>query len=194
MNRAPSLRLGRLLLFLVPAAGLVVPESLHPNPYALGSVFQSVAPVVDWWIELHLLFIVLFTLLAFALFVSLDGVHGPAATTARVLIVIFVAATCAFVGTEGTGMGLVIRGAQGLPPAQQAGVEQAVQALWDSPTANSLGLFGHALFWILAVGSSAVALYPLARRGLPVGVLGLVVLWDLLAGQPVCQDGRTRRR
>ena len=31
MNRVPSLRLGRLILFLVPAAGLVIAESLHPN-------------------------------------------------------------------------------------------------------------------------------------------------------------------
>jgi len=181
MNRVLSGRLGRLLLLVVPAAGLLIPESLHPDPHALGSVYQSVSPVVDWWIQLHLLLFALFTLLAFAVFVSLDDVQGPAAIAARVALGIFVAATCAFVGTEGIGMGLVIRGAQGLPAAQQAGVDQAVQALWDSQIANALGLLGHLLFWVLSVGATAVALYSSARRRLPLALLGLIVLWVMLA-------------
>ena len=177
MHRALGQRIARALLLVGPAAGLVVLELLHPNPHARGTVYQSVSPVVDWWIQLHLLLCVLFALLAFAMFVSLAGEPGAAATTARVALGVFVAGTCAFVGTEGIGMGLVIRGAQGLPAAQQAGVDQAVQALWDSPTANLLGILGHSLVFVLAVAASAVALYPSARRPLPLALLGLVLVW-----------------
>jgi hypothetical protein len=130
MNRTLAIRSGRRLLFVGPAAGLFVLELLHPNPHALGTVYQSVSPVVHWWIQLHLLLFVLFALLAFAVFVSLAGEHGATATTARLALGAFVAGTSAFVGTEGMGMGLVIRGAQGLPAVQQAGVDRAVQALW----------------------------------------------------------------
>jgi hypothetical protein len=176
MNHTLPVRFGRWLLFVGPAAGLFVLNLFHPNPHTLGSVYQSVSPVVDWWITLHLLLFVLFTLLAFALFVSLAGEQGAAATTARVALGSFVPVACAFVGTEGVGMGLVIRGAQGLPAAQQAGVEQAVQALWDGPTANVLGIL-HSLLFALAVGASAVALYPAARRPLPLALLGLALVF-----------------
>ena len=60
MNHTLPVRFGRWLLFVGPAAGLFVLELLHPNAHALGTVYQSVSPVVDWWIQLHLLLFVRF--------------------------------------------------------------------------------------------------------------------------------------
>jgi len=177
----------RWLLYVVPSAALVIPESLHPNPHALGSVYQSVSPVVDWWIELHLLFVVFFTLLAFGLLVSLVGRRGVAATAARLAIGAFVAVANAFVGTEGIGMGLVIRGGQGLSAAQQAGIDQAVQSLWDGFTATTLGE-AHASLWVLAIGLTAITFYPAARRPLPLALVGAAVLWMTVIGRFVSAE------
>src|SRR5215831_12679126 len=86
MNGTLPIRPGRWLLFVAPAAGLFILELLHPDPHARGTVYQSVSPVVDWWLTLHVLLFSLFTLLAFALFVNLNDAQGAVATTARVAL------------------------------------------------------------------------------------------------------------
>jgi hypothetical protein len=44
-----------------------------------------------------------------------------------------------------------------------------------------LGNLGHTWLWVLAVGASAVALYPSVRRPLPLALLGLATVWATVA-------------
>src|SRR5262249_53547094 len=148
--------LGYGLLLLGPAAALTVLSVLHPDPRSQGTVYQSVLPVVTWWTVLHLLLLVLFALVAVALFVCLAREGGPAATLARGMLGVFVVGNSAFIGLDGIATGLLIGGAQPLPAAQQAGAEQALQALWDSPLNTVMGGWWAGLAWAVAVGASAV--------------------------------------
>src|SRR5262249_33547343 len=112
-----------------------------------------------------------FALVAVALFVCLAHEGGPAATLARGMLGVFVVGNSAFIGLDGIATGLLIGGAQPLPAAQQAGAEQALQALWDSPLNTGMGGWWAGLAWAVAVGASAVAFYPQARRPVPLALL-----------------------
>src|SRR5262249_53917824 len=145
---------------------------------------QSVLPVVNWWIALHLLLSVVFALVALALFVCLAPENGPAATLARVMLGVFVVGNSVFVGIDGIATGLFIRGAQPLLGAQQLGAEQALGALWPSPLNSAVGGWWAGLGWAVAVGASAVALYPQARHRVPLVLLllSLAVAIGIRAG------------
>jgi hypothetical protein len=170
MNRTLATRGGRWLLLVGPASALAVLELLHPSWDE--TVYKGVAPVVDWWITLHLLMLVLFALVALALFLSVGDQRGPAAATARVALGLFVVGNSAFIGNDGIASGLFIKGAQGLPVAEQAGVEQALQNLWNSPM-NEFFARWQWLAWVIGIGAAALALYPQARGRMPLAVLGV---------------------
>jgi hypothetical protein len=127
--------------------------------------------VVDWWIALHLLLAVSFALLAVALFVGIVHESGPAARLARMTLCVFVVGNSVFIGVDGIATGLIVRGARPLPAAQQIGAEQALEALWNSPLNAAMGGWWAGLAWALAVGASALALYPQARQRVPLVLL-----------------------
>jgi hypothetical protein len=170
MNRRLGTRGGRWLLFVGPASALAVLELLHPGWDE--TVYKGVAPVVDWWITLHLLMLVLFALVALTLFLSVAAQRGPAAATARFALGFFVVGNSAFIGIDGIGSGLFIKGAQGLPDAEQAGVEQALQSLWNSPMSEFFARWQW-LAWLIGSGASALTLYPQARGRVSLAVLGV---------------------
>jgi hypothetical protein len=186
---------GRWLLLIVPASTLAVLELLHPPGWD-DTVYKGVAPVVDWWITLHLLMLVLFALVVLTLFLSIANQRGPAPAAALVALGLFVVGNSAFIAIDGIGSGLFIKGAQDLATAEQAGVEQALQNLWNSPMNEFLARWQW-LAWLIGIGASALALYPQARGRVSLALLGVglvVVLGgglglDLDLGVPVWSLG-----
>ena len=59
---------------------------MHPNDEA-DTIYESVRPVVDDWILVHVLLLLAFPFLALAAFMLLSGLTDRAATLARVALV-----------------------------------------------------------------------------------------------------------
>src|SRR5207302_9258815 len=59
----------------------------HMNP------IRMLAPIVTWWIILHLLLVPLFALMGWTLFLLLEGVQNRAATLCRYATVIYISFT-----------------------------------------------------------------------------------------------------
>lgn len=154
--------LRRLVLFGVPLI-LGVLEIFHPVPGTSGIV-ATLSPQVNWWLTLHLLQLPLFGLLAVAVLLLTAGLHGRAATISRIGVWFFIVFYLAQDDVAGIANGIIIRAAQGVPPSQQAGIEQVVHALfYDNPFVGGtlfsviavLGVLG----WAVGVIAAGIALY-----------------------------------
>jgi hypothetical protein len=151
--------LRRLVLLGTPLAlGLL--ELWHPVPVP-GMRFETIARYNDWWLILHLLQLPLFGLMALAVMVLVAHAHGRSATIARVGMGFFVVFYTAFDAITGVASGILVRGAQGLAPEQQALVARQVEMFFPAGVSNvaitliaALGVLG----WIVGVIAAAVAL------------------------------------
>jgi hypothetical protein len=158
--------------------GLIPLELTHPGVGP--SPFQSVAPVADWWITLHVMLLALFGLFALAVYLLIAGDRGLVARWAALLIGVFAVANSAFVAVDGIGVGLLARYGRSLPVDQQLTVDAAVQALWVSPAVNALAALADTA-WVLSLAGAAVVLCPLGDLHWTWPVLGVGVGLRLLA-------------
>ena len=102
---------GLILLGTPIALGAVL--AVHPHGGA--DIYESLAPVVDTWLAVHLLLLPLFGLLGVALYVMLADSESVAATVGRIGVAVYLMAYLAFGAVAGIANGLLIRAAPGLP-------------------------------------------------------------------------------
>jgi len=147
----------RRLFLVAPALALAVVLWWHP---AGGSnVYEGVSGDVGAWLFVHTTFLFFTPLLGLAGFVLLRGLDSRAATVSRIAIVFFLVFYTAWETTIGVGTGVLVDFANGLPPAEQAIVADAIQDYnrnWiaaDPSIAFVLGSLG----WIVAMIAAAVA-------------------------------------
>ena len=172
----------RLILLGTPLTlGLL--ELWHPVPVP-GSRYETIARYNDWWLILHMLQLPLFGLMALAVVVLVAGMRGRSAAIAGVGMCFFAVFYTAFDAITGVASGILVRGAQGLAPEQQALVARQIEALFPSAGSDpaiiaiaALGVLG----WVVGVIAAAVAL---ARAGAPRSaaiLLGLAVIFAMHA-------------
>ena len=147
----------RLFLVLVPL-GLAV--ALLPHPAGGERVFEGVSPDVDEWLFVHTATLLFFPLLGIAVFWLLNGLQNRAATVSRIALVFFLVFYTAYEVTVGVGTGFLVDYANGLPPAEQAVVADAIQdynrnAVLAEP--SSISLIAGFLGWVVAMVAAAVA-------------------------------------
>jgi hypothetical protein len=152
-----TLAIFRRLFLVAPPLALAVVLWWHP---AGGSnVYEGVSDDVGAWLLVHTTFLFITPLLGLAGFVLLRGLEGRAATASRVAIVFFLVFYTAWEMTIGVGTGVLVDYANGLPPAEQAVVADAIQDYnrnWiaaDPSIALVLGSLG----WIVAMVAAAIA-------------------------------------
>lgn len=165
-----TLALFRRLFLVAPPLALAVVLWWHP---AGGSnVYEGVSDDVGAWLLVHTTFLFFTPLLGLAGFVLLRSLEGRAATVSRVAIVFFLVFYTAWEMTIGVGTGVLVDYANGLPPAEQAVVAEAIQDYnrnWiaaDPSIAFVLGSLG----WIVAMVAAAIA-FRHAGAGWPVTLL-----------------------
>jgi hypothetical protein len=165
-----TLAIFRRLFLVAPPLALAVVLWWHP---AGGSnVYEGVSDDVGAWLLVHTTFLFFTPLLGLAGFVLLSGLEGRAATVSRVAIVFFLVFYTAWEMTIGVGTGILVDYANGLPPAEQAVVADAIQDYnrnWiaaDPSIALVLGSLG----WIVAMVAAAIA-FRHAGAGWPVTLL-----------------------
>lgn len=121
-----SASIGRTLLLVGTPLALAVALWFHPTGGM--ELYDSLAPVADTWLPLHVLLLPLFGLLGVSLYVLLEGYASTVATVGRIGVATYLVCYVAFEAIAGIATGLLVHGARSLPPAQQEGVAAALQA------------------------------------------------------------------
>jgi hypothetical protein len=172
--------LRRAFLVAVPL-GLALALTGHPPGGP--EIFADVRADVDDWVFVHTSLLFFTPLLGIAAFVLLRGLEGRAAALSRIALVFFLVFYTAYEVTVGLGTGVLVDYADGLPPAEQAAVADAIQhynrngLLADPSISLVLGFLG----WVVAMLAGAVACH---RAGAGRAVTALVALSALFAVHP----------
>ncbi|MFC7195020.1 hypothetical protein ACFQL4_10765 [Halosimplex aquaticum] len=148
---------GRLTALLGPGLGLAILLRFHP---AVGdAAYDTLAPVAESWLTLHLLLLLSFGLLGLSLSLLLQGCSGPVATVGRVGVGVYLVFYIAFESIAGVATGVLVRTGEGLPAEQEAGIREAVAVIYAEPVGGFAGLFAVVGFvgYVVAVVAIAVA-------------------------------------
>lgn len=179
MNSRRTL-LRRLVLLGTPLV-LGILEIWHPTPSGTESTFDVIVNNADWWFTLHILQLPLFGLMALAVYLLVDGLHGWAATISRIGAWFFLVFYIALDSVLGIAGGVIARGAHRLPADQQALVARQLEEFAFSPIVGGggpslIGILGP-LGWVTAVVGAAIALRRAGVPRLPSILIGLSAIF-----------------
>jgi hypothetical protein len=159
-------------IFLV-ATPLALAVALWWHPPGGEDVYEGVRDDVDAWLGVHTAVLLFMPLLGLASFMLLRGLESRAATVSRVALILFLVFYTAYEVTVGVGTGVLVDYANGLPPAEQAVVADAIQDYnrnWIVAEPSSISLIVGFLGWVVAMLSAALA-FRRAGAGWPVTLL-----------------------
>lgn len=179
IQSTPLLR--RLILVGTPLAFAVV-TTLHPTT-GTGPGDLSL-PLTRWFI-VHGLQVVLTVLLAYCIWILLDGIHNRAATIARVALPVFLVFFSTFDAVAGLATGWLHRTANSQTGAEQAATLRAADELFNHNwLTGNLSVAGSvtAIAWAVIAIAGAVALRRAGADGLTVGLMAASLLF---ASHPV---------
>ena len=193
----------RRAFITVPPLVLAGVLLMHPNDEG-DTIYESVRPVVDNWILVHIALLLAFPFVVLAAFMLLGGLRGRAATVARVALVFFAVIYTAWEVMVGLSTGILIDYATGLPAAEQAAVAGAIQDFnehWVTQVALVVGFAG----WVVAMAATAIAIRGAGVRWPAVALVSLatafvihpppvgpVALVCFAAGAALVERARTR--
>jgi hypothetical protein len=148
------------------------------------NIYEDVRDDVEAWLFVHTAFLFFIPLMAAVTYLILSGLRSTAATVSRIALVFFLVFYTAYEVTIGLGSGILVDYANGLSPADQAVLADAIQdynrsALLGDPVSVAL-LLGF-LGWVVALVAAAVAL---RQGGAGWTVTILVALAALFAVHP----------
>jgi hypothetical protein len=178
--------------FVVLAAPLlwVVVAILHPG--GVGdepAPYEGIADEANMWIFVHFSQLVLTPLLAWGVWMLLDGIQSVAAAVARVFVVVWVVFFSAFDAIAGIAVGVLTRHANSLAEAEQQAVVGAIDFLYQESrlaggdnysVLGNLGQFS----WVVLAIAAGVALWRAGVSRLIAGATLLSVLFAAHAGYP----------
>jgi hypothetical protein len=169
-----ELRPRRVLLLAAPAVAVL--ELLHPT-WPDDAIFLAVAPIIGWWLAVHVLLLCLFPVVLWTLSMELPPHRAGLESAARVLLAIAAVTNVAFVAVDGLGTGFLI-----LDSASQGSAE-TVAAMWNSALLIALADIAGGAF-ALALLVTAAALYRDASSGFTLLALVLTGLAFLASALP----------
>ena len=174
----------RRVIILGTPLVLGILDLFHPTQFTAGT-FAGIAPVLNWWITLHVLQLPLFCLLALSVYLLLDGVQGTLATLSKVSLGIFVIFYPTLDAILGLGTGALVKYAQGLGGLPQAVVAAGIDIYFtDSVTSlvATLGTFG----WAMALLFAALALSRLTESSRPAIIRSAVIVTAVFITLTIC--------
>jgi hypothetical protein len=170
MSKESSSLLRRLVLLGTPLAFAAV-TLLHP----MASPDEPNLALGRWW-TVHLLQIPLTILLAYCIWILLDGLRSTAATTARAALPVFLVSFSAYDAVAGVATGWLARAASEQSGADQLATRGAIGELFnDNWLAGNFSVLGSAsaVAWAVVAVAAAVALRRAGADGLTVGLMAL---------------------
>jgi hypothetical protein len=176
MSHQSSPILRRLILLGTPLAFAVV-TILHPTTGA-GPGDPSLP--TTRWLTVHSLQVVLTVLLAYSIWILLDGIHNRAATTARVALPVFLVFFSTYDAVAGLATGWLHHVADSQTGAEQAATLRAADEVFNQNwlTGNfSVAGSVTAIAWAVIAIAGAFALRRAGADGLTVGLMAASVLF-----------------
>lgn len=174
MSRESSSLLKRLILLGTPVAFAGV-TLLHP----MTSPDEPGLAVGRWW-AVHLLQIPLVILLAYCIWILLDGLRSTAATTARAALPAFLVCFSAYDAVAGLATGWLARVAGEQSGVDQLATRRAIGELFnDNWLAGNFSVLGSAsaVAWAVVAIAGALALRRAGADGLTVGLMALSLVF-----------------
>lgn len=170
-------------ILALPVASVALLELVHPS-WPDDAVYETVAPIVGWWITLHLLLVALFPVVMWTLWLELQPARNALRRSAAALLAVAAVSSTAYLALDGLGTGLMVEAAQALDPAGRHAVAAALVGMWTSPLVTGLvDTAGGSL--ALALLCTATALFPAAwNRSILSGLVitGAALILSAFAG------------
>ncbi|SDQ90246.1 hypothetical protein [Natronobacterium texcoconense] len=142
---------GRLRWLVLAGPPILLGAMFLIHPDGSGG-FESLLPISESWLVLHVAMLPVLGLLGVSLYVLLADYSGTVATVGRVGIAIYVTFYVAFEAIAGIVTGVLAHEAHTLPPEQQEGIAAAIDALVGPSVALAIvGTVG-ALVAVVAYG------------------------------------------
>ena len=132
------------------------------------------------WLTVHGLQVILTVLLAYCIWILLDGIHNRAATIARVALPVFLVFFSTFDAVAGLATGWLHHTANGQTGAEQAATLRAADELFNHNwLTGNLSVAGSvsAIAWAVIAIAGAVALRRAGANGLTVGLMAASILF-----------------
>jgi hypothetical protein len=174
MSNASTSLLRRLVLLGTPLAFAAV-TLLHP----MASPDEPSLAVGRWW-TVHLLQIPLTILLAYGIWILLDGLRSTAATIARAALPVFLVCFSAYDAVAGLATGWLAQAAGEQSGAEQLATQAAIGELFnDNWLAGNFSVLGSAsaVAWAVVAVAGALALRRAGADGLTVGLMALSLVF-----------------
>jgi hypothetical protein len=174
MHTQRSTLVRRAVLFGGPL-GYIVLGLVHP----MGDV--EVGDATGLYIFLHLVQPVLIALIAYGLWLLVEGLESTAATVVRYALVPYLILYSMFDAVAGVAIGLVVQEANTMSVADQAAVQRMMDGIGEHGVLVALWI-GSGLSWLVPAVAAALAV----RERVPGWVTGAMVLGALVfaAGHP----------
>jgi hypothetical protein len=166
-----SNKLRLLIIFGAPVFVGVI-NLFHPVFFEKTGVYDAIAPVAGWWIALHVLNLIGFSLLGLAGYLLIKDVKGTAAEVGRVGLALFVPLYVGFDSLIGIGTGVLLQYGGALPVGALDALKATIDAYWNAGVSNILAVVD-SVVWSISLTASAIAAAG-PKRWLPLMVIGLL--------------------
>jgi hypothetical protein len=164
----PSPFARRAILFGAPL-GYIVLGLVHP----MGDL--DVGDAAGFYIFLHVVQPLLIALIAYGLWLLVDGLESRAATVVRVALIPYLILYSMFDAIAGVATGLIVQEANGMSAADQAAVQRMMDGIGEHPVLVGYWI-GAGLSWLVPAVAAAMAVRHLVPRWVTAAmVLGAIV-------------------
>lgn len=165
----------RAVLFGGPL-GYIVLGLVHP----MGDL--EVGDAAGFYIGLHVVQPFLIALIAYGLWMLVDGLENRAATIVRYALVPYLIVYSMFDAVAGVATGLIVQEANGMSSADQAAVQRMMDGIGEHPVLVALWI-GSGLSWLIPAVAAAIAV----RQRVPVWVTVSMVVGAVIfaIGHPI---------
>jgi hypothetical protein len=154
----------RVVLFGGPI-GYVALGLAHP----MGDL--EVGDAAGLYIFLHVVQPLLIALIAYGLWLLVDGVESTAATVVRYALVPYLIVYSMFDAVAGIATGLIVQEANGMSAGDQAAVQRMLDGIGEHPILVALWI-GAGVTWLIAAVAAAMSV----RQQLPRWVVAMMIL------------------
>jgi hypothetical protein len=135
----------------------------------------EVGDAAGFYIFLHVVQPLLIALVAYALWLLVDGIESQAATVVRYALIPYVILYSIFDAIAGIATGLIVQEANGMSAADQAAVQRMMDGIGEHPILMATWI-GAGLSWLVPAVAAAMAVRRQVPRLVTAGmVLGAIV-------------------
>ena len=143
------------------------------HPRMASPVYDKILHHMPWWLELHLINLVLFPLFGLAAYLVVKDQRGVAAAISKLAIAIYIPVYAAFDALAGVGTGIVVSSSRNGDTSNLAAASSLADVIFNGPVTYALGAAG-SIAWIVGIFAAAVAFTVPERRKL-VGIVAIIL-------------------